>query len=101
LISLIVSGLGRELVAKLYSFGAQIIALSKTKELLEKLENEFPGVRTICVDIGDWERTRTALMELEPVECIVNNAGHVVCKDIMHTLPEEFDRFDSVPCNIS
>jgi len=84
------------LVSKLHSYGAQVIALSKTKELLEILKEDFPGVQTICVDIGDWERTRNALVELEPVDCIVNNAAHLLCKDIMHTSPEDFDRFDSI-----
>lgn len=49
--------------------------VSKTKENLEKLQKELPGINTICVNLRDWDATRQSLGQLPPFDILVNNAG--------------------------
>jgi NADP-dependent 3-hydroxy acid dehydrogenase YdfG len=83
-------------VERLHSYGAIVYALSKTSENLRTLEKEFPGVKTVCLDLGDWESTRNALMELEPMDCLINNAAVLLVRSIMDTTSEEFDRYEKI-----
>lgn len=85
--------MGRALVKRLRGYGAYVIALSRTHSHLKTLEDECPGIETICVDLNDWEKTRESIGKLEAVDCLVNNAAFIIVKSLMSTTPEEFDRY--------
>ena len=36
---------------------------------------QVSGIKTICVDIGDWDATQAALQGIGPIHLLVNNAG--------------------------
>ncbi|XP_074595575.1 L-xylulose reductase-like [Brevipalpus obovatus] len=68
-------GIGRDLVKRLHSCGAYVIAISRDNEHLATLSKECPGIETISLDLQDWDKTKEALSKLEPVDFLVNNAG--------------------------
>jgi len=71
-------GIGKALVKALYGDGAHVYAVSKTADNLKRLKGECPNIETICVDLRDWDATRKALSVLEPMDCLVNNAGLLI-----------------------
>lgn len=93
-------GLGRALVKRLHSYGAQVIALSRTESHLKTLQAELPGLEIVCVDLGDWEKAREVIGQLDVVDILVNNAALILVKGIMSTSSEEFDRFAYKNLNI-
>ena len=55
--------------------GAEVFAMSRTKETLESLQNECPGIHIIQQDISNWEETRKKIDSLPLLSMLVNNAG--------------------------
>ncbi|CAG7824540.1 unnamed protein product [Allacma fusca] len=90
------SGIGKALCQALHAQGAHVFALCKNQDWLNSLVNECPGVKTICVDLEDWDGTRAAVSELEVMDCLVNNAGIAAGKIFMETTSENFDKLMSV-----
>ncbi|CAG7823376.1 unnamed protein product [Allacma fusca] len=90
------NGLGRALCERLYLEGAIVTALCRNQDWLESLERDCPGLRTICVDLEDWEATRDQLSKLEVMDCLVNNAGVGVAENVMETTPRGFDKVMNV-----
>ncbi|CAL8122220.1 unnamed protein product [Orchesella dallaii] len=84
-------GIGKAIVAELYGRGAKVYALSKTHANLKSLTEEFPNVIPICVDLENWEETRKAVEPIEPLDCLINNAGVVEPLPILQVTPESFD----------
>ena len=68
-------GIGRALAKCISVAGGEVIAVSKTKENLDSLVQECCNIHPVQVDLSDWEDTRAALKDLEPVDGLVNNAG--------------------------
>ncbi|XP_060079377.1 L-xylulose reductase-like [Ylistrum balloti] len=68
-------GIGRVIAHTLYNAGARLTAVSKTKDNLERLRTDLPGIDTICVNLRDWEYTRQSLDDLPSFDILVNNAG--------------------------
>ena len=69
-----------------------MFALTKSPERLKALEEKCPGIRTICVDLGDWDATRTAISAIdETMDCLVNNAAIGNGNNFMNTTPDNFD----------
>jgi len=90
-------GIGHELCLKLHEDGAQVYALSKSAERLKVLEEKCPGLRTICVDLGDWDATRTAISAIkETMDYLINNAAIAVGNNFMSTTPDNFDALMNV-----
>ena len=83
-------GIGRAVVAKLAAERAEIIALSRTKEDLANLEQEF-GCRTIHCDLADPIATRKAALAALPIDYLVNNAGTTKLDPFLETSTETFD----------
>ncbi len=81
------------MVKRLHSYEAHVIAISKTESNLKSLQDECPRIQTICVDLGDWEKTRQVISKLDALDCLVNNAAFIVVKGVMSTTSEEFDRY--------
>jgi len=74
-------GIGRAIAIALSKAGAETIALSKTKGHLDSLVKEFPAIRTVCVDLTNWDETKKAVEKLGQIDLLVNNAG------ILHQQP--------------
>ncbi|GLG99580.1 Dehydrogenase/reductase SDR family protein 7-like [Gryllus bimaculatus] len=84
-------GIGRELVKKLVAAGATVVALSQTQSRLDSLAKEL-NVKTVCVDVGDWEATRRAVESIGPIDCLVNNAAVALLDSFLNVSPDDFDR---------
>lgn len=86
-------GIGRAVVKRLHSYGAIVIATSRNPENLKTLKVECPRIETIVADLQNWEETRSAFDKLEPVDCLLNNAGLGAVKSLMTSTLEEFNQF--------
>ncbi|XP_046989443.1 L-xylulose reductase-like [Schistocerca americana] len=84
-------GIGRELVKALVRYGAEVIALSRTKKHLDTLCQEV-NVTPVCVDLSDWETAREAVRKIGPVDCLVNNAAVALLDPFLKAKPEDFDK---------
>ncbi|XP_043241456.1 L-xylulose reductase-like [Amphibalanus amphitrite] len=85
-------GIGRALAIRAAACGAHVIAVSRTQQHLDTLKAECPSVETVTCDLGDWEATRKALEPLEPVDCLVNNAGIVKHAPFMEITESQIDQ---------
>lgn len=66
------------MVLLLSQLKATVYALSKTKENLDSLKKLDPKIKTVCVNLRDWNETRDAVRKILPIDLLVNNAG-VAC----------------------
>ncbi|UYV75823.1 DCXR [Cordylochernes scorpioides] len=57
---------------------------------------ECPGVRTIAVDLTDWDATKQAVESCGPVDLLVNNAGVASLQSFGSITPEAIDSVFSV-----
>jgi L-xylulose reductase len=78
-------------VKRLHSYGAKVYAVSRTEETLTSLKEECPSVNTICVDLQDWNATRSALENIDAVDALINNAGTGGMQPFLEITPEVFD----------
>jgi len=85
-------GLGKLLVKSIVENNGTVFALSKTKERLEELKEEYPQVETLCVDLTDWKETRRIVQSLDPVHMLINNAAINIPGETMKINPEDFNR---------
>jgi len=84
-------GIGKEIVNDLYKSGAIVYALTKSPENLAKLKAEYPNIIPIQADLNNWEQTGKALENVEPLDCLVNNAGIATVQNFGDITPEAFD----------
>ena len=78
-------GIGRAIAIALMKGGADTYAISRTQSDLKSLEEEVHGIHTICIDITDWELTKTTIKDIikdAPIELLVNNAGICVLEEV-------------------
>lgn len=85
-------GIGLEIVKQLVAAKASVVALDKLAEGLESLQKEHPSVRTICVDLADWEATAKALDGLDDIDFLINNAAYAECLPIGQIDEGTYDR---------
>ncbi|CAL8122214.1 unnamed protein product [Orchesella dallaii] len=85
-------GIGRALVAELHGQGAVVYALSKNPANLSKLKAEFPRVVPLCVDLSSTRDIKKVLEPIEPVDCLINNAGIFEPGDFLEASSESFDK---------
>jgi NAD(P)-dependent dehydrogenase (short-subunit alcohol dehydrogenase family) len=88
-------GIGRSVVARLLEEGAEVIALSRTRSDLDRLEAEF-GCSTIHCDLADPVAARAAAIAALPVDLLVNNAGTTQLDAFLDVKAETFDWLMSV-----
>jgi len=86
------NGIGQAVCHKLHKQGAIVYALDCNEAALEKLVQECPGVKTVHVDLLNWEETRKKVTSLGHLNCLVNCAGIVLLKSFMGTTSEDFDK---------
>ena len=78
-------GIGRAIAIALMKGGADTYAISRTQSDLQSLEEEVPSIHTICIDITDWELTKSTLKDIikdDPIELLVNNAGTSILEEV-------------------
>lgn len=76
---------------RLSKYKAIVIALSRTKENLDELVKLDPKIKTICVDLRNWDETRKAVESVLPIDLLVNNAGVARLKPFREATSEDFD----------
>jgi len=70
-----------------------VYALTKNGANLESLTQEFPDkVIPITCDLSDWEETEKVLENIEPLDCLVNNAGVAFREDFFQCSAQVFDK---------
>ncbi|CAO2646430.1 L-xylulose reductase [Lemmus lemmus] len=84
-------GIGRSTVLALQAAGAHVVAVSRTQADLDSLVSECPGVKTVCVDLADWEATERALSNVGPVDLLVNNAAVALLQPFLEVTKEACD----------
>ena len=87
-------GIGREIAALLARCGADVIAVSRTKQDLDSLEKEI-GCQAIVADLADARQavgSAEQALQGGPVHCLVNNAGISIPQPLLETSVEAFDR---------
>ena len=87
-------GIGREIAAVLTRCGAEVVAVSRTKQDLDSLAKEI-GCRILTADLADpHEAVRAAEQALAAgsVDCLVNNAGISIPQPFLDTTTDAFDR---------
>ncbi|KAM8785211.1 L-xylulose reductase [Rhynchonycteris naso] len=84
-------GIGRSTVQALHAAGVQVVAVSRTQSDLDSLVGECPGVKPVCVDLGDWEATERALAGVGPVDLLVNNAAVALVQPFLEVTKEACD----------
>jgi NAD(P)-dependent dehydrogenase (short-subunit alcohol dehydrogenase family) len=83
-------GIGRSTAKLLAERGAQVVAMTRTKEDLDSLEGET-GCRSIVVDLADAAATREAAHAALPVDYLVNCAGTTALDPFLDVTTETFD----------
>jgi L-xylulose reductase len=89
-------GIGRATAKALVAAGAVTYGLSKTKENLDSLKSECPDIRTVCVDLSDWDATKKAVEDIGPIDLLVNNAGVLQLHSFLEVEPQKFDEIYNV-----
>ncbi|XP_066090869.1 L-xylulose reductase isoform X1 [Saccopteryx bilineata] len=84
-------GIGRSTVQALHAAGVQVVAVSRTQSDLDSLVRECPGVKPVCVDLGDWEATERALAGVGPIDLLVNNAAVALLQPFLEVTKEACD----------
>jgi glutamate dehydrogenase/leucine dehydrogenase len=87
-----ITGIGRELAKRLASLGAEVVAVSYSKDGLDSLSAEVKTIKTIAVDLADWDATRAAIHSAGPIDCLVNNAAHAALESFLDIKPESIDK---------
>lgn len=89
-------GIGRVIAMELVRCGAEVIAVSRTQADLDSLKAEQPNIRTFCLDVSDWEKTKEVINQLGNIDLLVNNAAVAVCEPAVDAKPEHFDNMMTI-----
>lgn len=74
--------------------GATVYAISRSPGPLEDLKSVCPNVKTLSVDLGNWNETRSVLgkfLEDVRIDGLVNNAGIGNGTPFEESTEKEFD----------
>lgn len=88
-------GIGRAAAVMAAEQGAEVVALSRSREDLAALAQEI-GCRTITCDLADLEATRKAAEAALPIDDLVNNAGITELEPFLETSLASFDHIMTV-----
>jgi len=83
-------GIGRDIAILLASFGAQVVAISRTQSDLDSLREEI-NCEIIVADLSDAEAARTAAQNAGEINLLVNNAGIFIPHPFLEATSEAFD----------
>ncbi|PRP89446.1 Diacetyl/L-xylulose reductase [Planoprotostelium fungivorum] len=88
-------GIGRDVCLLLHQCGAEIVAISRSKEDLESLSKEIP-CQTIAVDLENVEEVKKAVESIGQIDLLVNNAGIASLAPFLETKLEDYERVMNV-----
>lgn len=81
------------MVKKIVEAGCtNIYVIDKDANLLKQLHDEFPMVKSVNVDLLDWEETRKAVESFGPVDHVINNAGIPEAERVLEITSGGIDR---------
>lgn len=83
-------GIGRATARLLAARGAEVVAISRSKDDLDSLAAEI-GCRCIAADLADPHAARRAALEALPVDALVNNAGTTALASFLDVTEADFD----------
>lgn len=84
-------GIGRGIAIKLAQLGAKVHAISRTQADLDSLKEEVPDIEVYNQDVADWEKTRSVVQSIGPIDLLVNNAGITNWTSFLEVTKEELD----------
>lgn len=84
-------GIGRAIALRLAALGAKVHAISRTQADLDSLKEDVPDIDVYNVDIADWDKTRSLVESIGPLEILVNNAGLTYATPFLDTTKEVLD----------
>ena len=84
-------GIGRGIALRLANMGAKVHAISRTDSDLESLRKECGDIEVYNVDIMDWDKTRSVVKNIGPIDFLVNNAGVTIQTPFMDVTKNEID----------
>jgi len=87
--------IGRATAKLLATYGADVVALSRTKADLVSLSEEI-DCKTIQADLSDADQARDAALSTGKVDLLVNNAGISILQPFLDTSIETFDKIMAV-----
>nr|XP_022916753.1 L-xylulose reductase [Onthophagus taurus] len=85
-------GIGRDIVKQLVACGAHVIAISRSKDLLESLKSETSNVEIKTADLSNWEETENVLKDIGPIDLLINNAAVALLAPILEITQEHIDK---------
>lgn len=83
-------GIGRATACMMAERGAQVVALSRTRSDLDRLQKEI-GCRTIAVDLSDPAAARAAMAEAGTCDYLVNCAGTNVLQSVLEMTEDGYE----------
>lgn len=84
-------GIGRVLAAVLAEYGAEVVAVSRTRSDLDSLRAEI-GCPIICADLSDADVARQAAEVAGDIDLLVNNAGIAILQPFLEATEQAFDQ---------
>ncbi|XP_015914534.1 L-xylulose reductase [Parasteatoda tepidariorum] len=84
-------GIGSAIAIKLAECGAEVIAISGIPSDLNELEKSNGKIKTLCLDVGDWEETKSAITSIGHIDLLVNNASVGVITKFGDVKEEDID----------
>src|ERR1700759_5064025 len=84
-------GIGREIATMLHRFNARVVALSRTENDLQNLQQEI-GCEAIAADLGDPASARRAAEKAGEIDHLVNNAAIAILEPFLKTSVEAWDK---------
>ncbi|XP_012284261.1 L-xylulose reductase [Orussus abietinus] len=84
-------GIGRNLALRLSELGGTVVALSRSQEDLDSLVKEDPKIKTVAVDLANWDETKNAVQGVLPIDLLVNNAAMASLAPFVDIKPEVFE----------
>lgn len=74
-------GIGRELALQFAKDGHEVLAIARNKEALQELSREMEGIRTLSVDINEWETAAPEILGVwDRIDLLIHNAAAFINK---------------------
>lgn len=53
--------------------------------------SQCASIIPVCVDLADWGATEAALLDVGPIDLLVNNAAYASLQPFLEVTPDQFD----------